>query len=145
MDSVEPAKSNCRCKEDKKTLVDKLRSASDDHPLSYLEFRESEYKVSKERKEAIKDIAASIRDKCRAEIDEYVNCCTEKNFIIFNCKNQSKDLHKCIRIYQRDATSPEAIRKVMEQRYRKGDSSAVPSYLKRNSAEKHVDNGTVQV
>ncbi|UKJ88727.1 hypothetical protein MACJ_001972 [Theileria orientalis] len=145
MDSVETTKSNCRCKEDKKTLVDKLRSANDDQPLSYLEFRESEYKVSKERKEVIKDIAASIRDKCRAEIDEYVNCCTEKNFILFNCKNQSRELHKCIRIHQKDATSPEAIRKVMEERYKKGESSAVPSYLKKDSTDKGVDKNTVQV
>ncbi|UKK01117.2 hypothetical protein MACK_001930 [Theileria orientalis] len=135
----------CRCKEDKKTLVDKLRSANDDHPLSYLEFRESEYKVSKERKEVIKDIAASIRDKCRPEIDEYVNCCTEKNFILLNCKDQSRELHKCIRLYQKDATSPEAIRKVMEERYKKGESSAVPSYLKRDSTGKEVQKSTAQV
>ncbi|XP_955299.1 uncharacterized protein TA18550 [Theileria annulata] len=112
------------------SFINKLRSKNDKYPISYLEFREAEYKMAKERKEVLKSIGASIRDKCRAEIDEYVNCCSENRFINFKCKKESNEMHKCIRHYQKDATTPEAIRKVMKERFEEGKSSAVPSYLK---------------
>eukprot|EP00375_Theileria_parva_P000937 XP_763607.1 hypothetical protein [Theileria parva strain Muguga] len=46
-----------------KSFINKLRSKNDKFPISYLEFRESEYKIAKERKEVLKSIGASIRDK----------------------------------------------------------------------------------
>ncbi|EKX73401.1 hypothetical protein BEWA_054570 [Theileria equi strain WA] len=70
----------------------------------------------------MKQIGADIRNKCRAEIDEYVNCSAETNLVMFKCKNEAKELYKCVRIYQKDAATPEAQQKVMEERVRKGES-----------------------
>lgn len=108
-----------------------IRNANNDTPMSYLEFREADYKLSKERREVIKIIGARVRDLCRAEIDDYVNCYGEGKYALFYCRKEANRMKKCIRHYQNELTTPASQQRIMEERLHSGDSFIVPSYIKK--------------
>ncbi|ORM41184.1 uncharacterized protein BXIN_0365 [Babesia sp. Xinjiang] len=111
-------------------IAQRLRKANGDTPMSYLEFREADYKLAKERHEVVKIIGARIRDICRSELDDYVNCYTEKTWPAFTCKKEAERMKRCIRHYQNILTTPESQQQIMEERLRTGESFVVPSFLK---------------
>ncbi|CDR96462.1 hypothetical protein BBBOND_0303660 [Babesia bigemina] len=111
-------------------IANRLRQANGDTPMSYLEFREADYKLSKERHEVIKIIGARIRDMCRAELDDYVNCYAEKTYATFSCRKEANRMKRCVRHYQEFLATPESQQRIMEERLRSGESLIVPSFLK---------------
>ncbi|KAG6440042.1 Cytochrome c oxidase biogenesis protein Cmc1 like family protein [Babesia bovis T2Bo] len=119
-------------------IAQKLRKANDDTPMSYLEFREADYKLAKERQEVTRIIGQRVRDLCRSELDDYINCYTGNRFPMFRCREDAERMKKCIKHYEQQLNTPEYQQKIMEERLKSGDSFVVPSFLKRQV--EHQDN-----
>ncbi|GIX62220.1 CHCH domain protein, putative [Babesia caballi] len=126
-------------------IAHQIRQAHGDVPMSYLEFREADYKLAKERQEVVKIIGARVRDLCRyasnvrdspaprAELDDYVNCYGEKTYAMFSCRREADSVKRCVRHYQEELGTPASQQRIMEERLRSGESFVVPSFLKNPS------------
>merc|ERR1712139_397401 len=62
----------------------------------YLEAREAVELEQKERKAAKEQLGREVREICRPEIDEYVDCCVGRLFSIFQCKPHSLRMRRCM-------------------------------------------------
>jgi len=64
--------------------------------IPYLEAREAVELEQKEIKEVRAQLGREVRDICRPEIDEYVDCCVGRLFSIFQCKPHSLRMRRCM-------------------------------------------------
>lgn len=120
-------------------IAEVIRKANGDTPLSYLEFREADYKLAKERKEVVNIIGSRIRELCRAEIDDYVNCYGECIVSLLQCRKEAATMKQCVRRYQEEMITPESLHKLMEERLRTGESFIVPSYIKKKVEQPYTN------
>ncbi|SBS81814.1 conserved Plasmodium protein, unknown function, partial [Plasmodium malariae] len=68
--------------------------------IPYFEIKESTLVEQKEKKEVQKILALELRDKCRAEIDEYVECSVGRLWTILKCKDLMIKMRKCLEKYE---------------------------------------------
>mmetsp|Transcript_144721 Transcript_144721/g.360784 ORF Transcript_144721/g.360784 Transcript_144721/m.360784 type:complete len:181 (+) Transcript_144721:112-654(+) len=73
-------------------VVEKNRNAR----VPYLEAREAVELEQKELKAVREQLGREIREICRPEIDEYIDCCVGRIFSIFQCKPHSLRMRRCM-------------------------------------------------
>mmetsp|Transcript_33176 Transcript_33176/g.50126 ORF Transcript_33176/g.50126 Transcript_33176/m.50126 type:complete len:180 (+) Transcript_33176:60-599(+) len=66
------------------------------HRNAYMEAREAVELEQKELKAVHEQIGKEIREMCRPEIDEYVDCCVGRVFTLLQCKPYAFRLRRCI-------------------------------------------------
>jgi COX assembly mitochondrial protein 1 len=71
-----------------------------DHRPAYTDAREAAVFELEEKKRADKLITRSIRDHCKPEIDEYIDCTTGKLAGVFMCKDLSLKMRRCLVKYK---------------------------------------------
>jgi len=99
-----------------KETIDKNR----DNRVPYLEAREAVELENKEMKAVREQLGKEIREICRPEIDEYVDCCVGRIFTVFRCKPKAFIMRRCMR----QVETPEWIEKrqseILAEREAKG-------------------------
>ncbi len=68
--------------------------------IPYLEMREVEVQKIGEESIAKQVVGKEIRDLCRPEIDEYVDCVTDRMFTILRCKPLALKMRRCVAKYE---------------------------------------------
>lgn len=68
--------------------------------IPYLEMREVEVQKISEETIAKQVVGKEIRDLCRPEIDEYVDCVTDRMWTILKCKPLAMKMRKCVAKYE---------------------------------------------
>ena len=89
----------------------------------YFMIREATQIEMKELKEAQFELGNELREKCRPEIDSYVECCTDRVFSIFKaCKQPAIDMRKCLKKVETKEYVDRRTREILEERLRNGRS-----------------------
>ncbi|CRG93247.1 conserved Plasmodium protein, unknown function [Plasmodium gallinaceum] len=88
----------------------------------YFEIKESTLIEQKEKKEAQKILALELRDKCRAEIDEYVECSVGRLWTILKCKDLMVKMRKCLKKYENLEYVKFREKQILEERKKNGTS-----------------------
>ena len=68
--------------------------------IPYLEMREVEAQKISEQGIAKQIVGKEIRDLCRPEIDEYIDCVTDRMLTVLRCKPLALRLRKCVAKYE---------------------------------------------
>merc|ERR1712032_1021758 len=75
--------------------------------LPYFEAREAITVQRREFEVIDKIIGAETREKCRPEIDDYVNCMVDRYFTLTKCTALCHKMRRCMKYYE----TPEAVAK----------------------------------
>lgn len=89
---------------------------------SFFEIKESTLVEQKEHKEVQKILAHEMRDKCRAEIDEYVDCTVGRLWTVLKCKELMKKMRACLKKYENLEYVKFREKQIMEERKKNGTS-----------------------
>ena len=85
--------------------------------------REATQIEMKELKEAQFQLGNELREKCRPEIDSYVECCTDRVFSMFKaCKQPAIDMRKCLKKVETKEYVDRRTREILEERLANGTS-----------------------
>lgn len=99
--------------------IDKKRKARS----PYFMIREATQIEMKELKEAQFQLGNELREKCRPEIDSYVECCTDRVFSMFKaCKQPAIDMRKCLKKVETKEYVDRRTREILEERLANGTS-----------------------
>ncbi|SBT70310.1 conserved Plasmodium protein, unknown function [Plasmodium malariae] len=90
--------------------------------IPYFEIKESTLVEQKEKKEVQKILALELRDKCRAEIDEYVECSVGRLWTILKCKDLMIKMRKCLEKYENLEYVKFREKQIIEERKKNGTS-----------------------
>ncbi|PFH35549.1 hypothetical protein BESB_052000 [Besnoitia besnoiti] len=71
------------------------------HRVEYFEAKQATHYEKKERDAIRTQIGKEIRDKCRAELDDYYDCMCERTFTFVACRSFAAAVQKCIKKYER--------------------------------------------
>lgn len=88
----------------------------------FFEIKESTLIEQKEQKEVQKILALEMRDKCRAEIDEYVDCTVGRLWTVLKCKELMKNMRACLKKYENLEYVKFREKQIMEERKKNGTS-----------------------
>merc|ERR1719491_1548169 len=64
--------------------------------IPYLEAREAVELEQKELKAVREHLGKDIREQCRPEIDEYIDCCVGRIWTMFQCKPHATRMRRCM-------------------------------------------------
>ena len=78
---------------------DSVRKYRDARPV-YTEGRERAVFEQQERKRADQQITGEIREHCRPEIEEYIDCTTGKFLGVVRCRDLSMRMRSCLKKYK---------------------------------------------
>nr|ABV22354.1 conserved hypothetical protein [Noctiluca scintillans] len=98
--------------------VDKMRNSR----VPYLEAREAVELEQKEYKAARDVLGAEIRELCRPEIDEYVDCCVGRLWSIWTCKPKAFQMSRCIKRHEEPEFVDRRMKEIMSEREARGES-----------------------
>ena len=85
--------------------------------IPYLEMREVEVQKMSEESIARQIVGKEIRDLCRPEIDEYIDCVTDRMFSILTCKPLALRMRKCVAKYElHTGYASQRIEQVLQER-----------------------------
>ncbi|SOV13154.1 conserved Plasmodium protein, unknown function [Plasmodium sp. DRC-Itaito] len=90
--------------------------------IPYFEIKESTLIEQKEKKEAQKILALELRNKCRAEIDEFVECSVGRMWTILKCKDLMISMRKCLKKYENLEYVKFREKQIIEERKKNGTS-----------------------
>ncbi|KJP89262.1 hypothetical protein AK88_01140 [Plasmodium fragile] len=90
--------------------------------IPYFEIKEATLIEQKEKKEAQKILSLELRDKCRAEIDDYVECSVGRLWTILRCKDVMINMRKCLKKYENLEYVKFREQQIIEERKRNGTS-----------------------
>mmetsp|Transcript_21123 Transcript_21123/g.18037 ORF Transcript_21123/g.18037 Transcript_21123/m.18037 type:complete len:214 (-) Transcript_21123:60-701(-) len=90
--------------------------------IPYAEVREAVMLERAEEAEVTKIIGAEIRAKCRPEIDEYVDCVTDRYLSLLKCKPIAWKMRRCVKKYETSDFVANRMRELMAQREEAGTS-----------------------
>ena len=68
--------------------------------IPYFEMREVEVQKTSEEGIAKQIVGKEIRDLCRPEIDEYIDCVTDRMFSVLTCKPLALKMRRCVAKYE---------------------------------------------
>jgi len=89
--------------------------------IPYFEIREVLDLECKEKEAATKIFAKEVRDICRAEIDEYIDCMIDRHWTVLACKPLAIDMRNCVRKYETPEYMPRRIDEIMREREKQGE------------------------
>eukprot|EP00928_Gymnodinium_smaydae_P046473 TRINITY_DN30968_c0_g1_i1.p1 TRINITY_DN30968_c0_g1~~TRINITY_DN30968_c0_g1_i1.p1 ORF type:complete len:193 (+),score=37.52 TRINITY_DN30968_c0_g1_i1:61-639(+) len=98
--------------------VDKNRNGR----VAYLESREAVALEEKELKAVREEIGREVREACRPEIDDYVDCCVGRVFSMMQCKKPALIMRRCMRQIETPEFVERRTRELLKQREEKGMS-----------------------
>ncbi|KAF4657162.1 hypothetical protein FOZ61_006437 [Perkinsus olseni] len=90
--------------------------------IPYAEVREAVMLERAEEAEVTKIIGAEIRAKCRPEIDEYVDCVTDRYLSLLQCKPIAWKMRRCVKKYETSDFVANRMRELMAEREEAGTS-----------------------
>ncbi|KAF4672613.1 hypothetical protein FOL47_000301 [Perkinsus chesapeaki] len=100
--------------------------------IPYAEVREAVMLERAEEAEVTKIIGAEIRAKCRPEIDEYVDCVTDRYLSLLKCKPIAWKMRRCVKKYE---TSDFVANRMRERIFQQNFLLAVEHF---EISEKHI-------
>mmetsp|Transcript_21329 Transcript_21329/g.63650 ORF Transcript_21329/g.63650 Transcript_21329/m.63650 type:complete len:182 (-) Transcript_21329:40-585(-) len=98
--------------------VDKNRNAR----LPYFEAREASMLEQKELAAVHESIGKEVREMCRPEIDEYVDCCVGRMFSFIMCKRQAIVMRRCISKIETPEYIDRRVKELLKEREKSGQS-----------------------
>jgi len=101
------------------------------NPLS--ELREAQLLLQTDEKRADQMITKEVRDHCRPEIDEYVDCSTGRTFSMFICKDLAAKMRRCLIKYKTDIDIDQRRSELIEELERKGETLDRDMLSRRNN------------
>mmetsp|Transcript_35181 Transcript_35181/g.101096 ORF Transcript_35181/g.101096 Transcript_35181/m.101096 type:complete len:189 (-) Transcript_35181:47-613(-) len=90
--------------------------------IPYLEAREAVELEQKELKAVRETLGREIREICRPEIDEYIDCCVGRLFTVFQCKPHSLRMRRCMNKVETPEWVEQRTKEVMVERESTGSS-----------------------
>eukprot|EP00811_Abedinium_folium_P013082 NODE_22153_length_720_cov_4.853288.p1 GENE.NODE_22153_length_720_cov_4.853288~~NODE_22153_length_720_cov_4.853288.p1 ORF type:complete len:200 (+),score=34.13 NODE_22153_length_720_cov_4.853288:89-601(+) len=90
--------------------------------VAYLEAREAVTLQQEEEKACKEIIGAEVREVCRPEIDEYVDCCVGRIFTINACKPHSLRMRRCLKRVETPQFVERRIKELLAEREANGTS-----------------------
>jgi len=103
--------------------AEKLREGREGR-IPYFEMREVEVQKNSEESIAKQIVGKEIRDLCRPEIDEYIDCVTDRMFTILKCKPLSLKMRKCIAKYElHTGYASQRIEQVLSERQKENENT----------------------
>eukprot|EP00747_Dinoflagellata_sp_TGD_P182415 gnl/TRDRNA2_/TRDRNA2_36660_c0_seq1.p1 gnl/TRDRNA2_/TRDRNA2_36660_c0~~gnl/TRDRNA2_/TRDRNA2_36660_c0_seq1.p1 ORF type:complete len:195 (-),score=44.18 gnl/TRDRNA2_/TRDRNA2_36660_c0_seq1:145-729(-) len=87
--------------------------------VPYLEAREAVELEQKEVKAARAELGREIREACRPEIDEYIDCCVGRIWTMMACKPKAIAMRRCMKKIE----TPEYVDKRLEEIMRERESA----------------------
>merc|ERR1719329_920367 len=87
-----------------------------------MEAREAAELEEKERKAAKQVLGKEIREMCRPEIDEYVDCCVGRLWTIMACKREALLMRRCMKNIETPEFVEKRMREIMAEREAAGES-----------------------
>ena len=85
--------------------------------IPYFEMREVEAQKISEESIAKQMVGKEIRDLCRPEIDEYIDCVTDRMFTVLKCKPLALTMRKCVAKYElHSGYASQRIEQVLQER-----------------------------
>ncbi len=103
--------------------ADRLKEGREQR-IPYLEMREVEVHKSSEETIAKQIVGKEIRDLCRPEIDEYIDCVTDRMFTILTCKPLSLRMRKCVAKYEvHSGYASQRIEQVLSERQTENENT----------------------
>lgn len=98
--------------------------------IPYFEMREVEVQKMSEEGIARQIVGKEIRDLCRPEIDEYVDCITDRMFTVLKCKPLALRMRRCVAKYElHSGYASNRIGDILEERQTENkDTPADPNY-----------------
>ena len=109
--------------------AEKLQEARQQR-IPYFEMREVEVQKMSEEGIAKQIVGKEIRDLCRPEIDEYVDCLTDRMFTVLKCKPLALRMRRCVAKYElHTGYASSRINEILEERKTENkDTPADPNY-----------------
>jgi len=89
---------------------------------AYLEAREAVELEQKERKAAKEQLGKEIREICRPEIDEYVDCCVGRFWTIMVCKPEALRMRRCMKKQETPEYVERRMAEILASREASGES-----------------------
>jgi len=93
-----------------------------DMRIPYFEARESMELEQKEIKAVRAKIGEELREHCRPEIDEYVDCMVGRIWTVLRCKPHAKEMRRCLKKIETPEYVEKRMTELLEERERKGTS-----------------------
>lgn len=98
--------------------VDRMRNAR----MPYLEAREAVELEQKELKAVREEIGREIREVCRPEIDDYVDCCVGRMWTMMQCKKPALIMRRCMKQIETPEYVERRTREILTEREQSGKS-----------------------
>lgn len=90
--------------------------------VPYFEAKEAMDIESKEMKAVRAIIGTELRDHCRPEIDEYVDCMAGRIWTVLKCKPHAKEMRRCLKKIETPEYIERRTNELLEKRQRDGTS-----------------------
>ncbi|CAE8607747.1 unnamed protein product, partial [Polarella glacialis] len=90
--------------------------------IPYLEAREAVELEQKEMKVVKEKIGEEVREACRPEIDEYIDCCVGRIFTILSCKPQALVMRRCMALVETPEFVAQKTAQYISEREASGES-----------------------
>lgn len=90
--------------------------------VPYLEAREAVELEQTEIKAVKAQIGAEVREKCRPEIDEYIDCCVGRIFTIGQCKPHALRMRRCLKKVETPEFVERRMAEIRKERESTGES-----------------------
>uniref|UniRef100_A0A0G4IEE0 COX assembly mitochondrial protein n=1 Tax=Chromera velia CCMP2878 TaxID=1169474 RepID=A0A0G4IEE0_9ALVE len=88
--------------------------------IPYYEIRELVDVEEREKKEAQKILGFELRDKCRSEIDEYLDCTIDRFLTISQCLHLNRVMRRCLMKYETREFVDKRTAEITKEREEKG-------------------------
>mmetsp|Transcript_68222 Transcript_68222/g.211072 ORF Transcript_68222/g.211072 Transcript_68222/m.211072 type:complete len:177 (-) Transcript_68222:12-542(-) len=92
------------------------------HRVAYLEAREAVELEAKELKAVRNLVGKEVRETCRPEIDEYVDCCVGRIFTLSACKPLALRMRRCMKKVETPEFVERRTAEIMAEREHTGES-----------------------
>mmetsp|Transcript_40944 Transcript_40944/g.64926 ORF Transcript_40944/g.64926 Transcript_40944/m.64926 type:complete len:203 (-) Transcript_40944:84-692(-) len=89
---------------------------------AYMEAREAVELEQKERKGAREALGKELREKCRPEIDEYIDCCVGRIFTMFACRPEALKMRVCLKKLEKPEFIEQRMTELLKKREESGES-----------------------
>jgi len=90
--------------------------------IPYFEAKEAMDLEMKELKEVRKQIGTELREHCRPEIDEYVDCMVGRIWTVLQCKPHAKEMRRCLKKLETPEYIEKRTKELLLERERNGTS-----------------------
>ena len=117
-------------------MAEKVRNSR--NPLA--ELREAQAFLLQDVKRADQIITRGIRDQCRPEIDDYVDCTTGRTLSVIVCRDLAMKMRRCLIKYKTAINIEEKRNEIVDELVKKGETLDRDMLSRRNNMFKPTSN-----